>query len=228
MPHNKLHNTLLKRNLPAQTIQSIEETVRENKAHQRAAVLSRARQREQWQPMLHDLRAERQTLRVSIRYNKAQVLNGSTAKAQALQAYDIVLAKLQEKLTAIKKSKQTPGQAAKARNIPNGGTHWVDWVPAHIQERVILLFDAIPRVPHSKTFVPFKRSAKLATAQVTRLRARTLVELATAQRMLAAAPQSEKYIQRVSKIRHALDQIDRLKPQDPVPRTWHGLKTEQI
>ena len=108
--------------------------------------------------------------------------------------------------------------------LPNEGKHWTDWVPEKIKRRVLDLFDQIERKPKAKIKIPFQRliPADLHAKQVTRLKNRTLKELAIAEQANELDPTEESRA-KVRQMRYALDLMDALDEDEPVPATWHGL-----
>jgi hypothetical protein len=56
-----------------------------------------------------------------------------------------------------------------------------------------------------------------------RLIRRTEKELVRCKQDVLLNPSNEKMPERVQRIEQALDKIDKLDPNEPVPTTWHGL-----
>ena len=112
----------------------------------------------------------------------------------------------------------------RTRTYPNEGKHWTDWIPQKIKDRVITLFQEIERKPKAKIKIPFERliPATLHAKQLTRLKTRTLKELAIAEQTLTLDPHPDNE-SKVSQIKYALDLMDVLDGDEPVPATWHGL-----
>ena len=123
-----------------------------------------------------------------------------------------------------KQDRKTPTMVASDKDLPNDGTHWTDWIPQKIKDRVITLFQEIERKPKAKIKIPFERLVppSLHAKQVTRLKNRTLKELAIAEQTQTLDPHPENE-SKVSQIRYALDLMDVLDDNEPVPATWHGL-----
>jgi len=147
------------------------------------------------------------------------------ARREALEAYLTVLNALKAKMTNhCKQDRKTPTMIASEKDLPNDGTHWTDWIPQKIKGRVLDLFEQIERKPKAKIKIPFQRliPADLHAKQVTRLKNRTLKDLAMAQQTLDLDPHEDNE-SKVRQIKYALDLMDVLDDSEPVPATWHGL-----
>jgi len=56
-----------------------------------------------------------------------------------------------------------------------------------------------------------------------RLIRRTEKELRQAKQDVLLNPENDAVLERVQRIEDALERIDKLEPNEPVPTTWHGL-----
>ena len=119
----------------------------------------------------------------------------------------------------------TPVEYAKEKNLPNHGEHWTDFVPSHIKQRVLELFNAVPHTPKARRKIPFERviSSELHTMRKERLRKRTEKDLRRARQDALINPDSEEVKATIEKINEALEHIDKLEPHEPVPTTWQRL-----
>jgi hypothetical protein len=189
---------------------------------------------------------------------KLTLLYPTPERTAALEAYAGVLERLIGKLTLnvdkLKVSDDdmaddllTPSrQASRATRAfpngkPNGGTHWVDYVPPDMVQEITALFDAIPRTKGVKRKHPFLVVLDKATSAKRKeaLIERTTKELTHIERHLAvrlADPRLKdtsvfthqeidaKRLQ-VSQMQSALHIISLLPPNAFIPPTWHGVMT---
>ena len=209
MGERDLHNALSKRHDSPELVELIKTQVREMRKNLKASRAHKRQLDHTWSEFLAPLAHERKVVRSMLGYKSAK---SGDARTLALQAYIQVLDTLRSRLELLKREKsQTPMQLYPER------THWCDHVPAHIRERVITLFDAIPPVVRAKRKRPFERTvpAILHNKQRDRLYRRTLKDLGRAQ--------SEGNEPLATQISQALDTIKRLPQGEPVPTTWHGL-----
>jgi hypothetical protein len=147
------------------------------------------------------------------------------ARRDALEAYLTVLNSLKARMVNhCKQDRKTPTMIASEKDLPNDGTHWTDWIPQKIKSRVLDLFEQIERKPKAKIKIPFQRliPADLHAKQVTRLKNRTLKDLAIAEQAQELDPHEDNEA-KVRQIKYALDLMDALDENEPVPATWHGL-----
>ena len=171
---------------------------------------------------MQPLEAERDNVQGMLRYKRGE---NDEARREALEAYLTVLNALKAKMiNHCKQDRKTPTMVASDKDLPNEGKHWTDWVPAKIKGRVLDLFDQIERKPKAKMKIPFERliPATLHAKQITRLKNRTLKELAIAEQAHELDPTEESQA-KVRQMRYALDLMDALDDDEPVPATWHGL-----
>jgi len=209
MGERDLHNALSRRHDSPETIERIKAQVREMRKNLKVKRAHKRQLDHTWGEFLAPLIHERKVVRSMLGYKSAK---SGDARTLALQAYIQVLDTLRGRLELLKREKsETPMQLYPER------THWCDHVPAHIRERVVTLFDAIPPVVRAKRKRPFERTVPviLHGKQKDRLLRRTLKDLGRAQ--------SEGDKDRVAKISQALDIIKHLSQGEPVPTTWHGL-----
>ena len=221
---NELHNHLMKRDMPPEHRENIKAVVLRQKAAQRSDQAQRVKVAAEWQPLREGLRAERESLRSMRNYKSGQ---RDPEMITALDAYGMVLDRLKQEFEEHLRNRTTPAVISKQRNLPNGGIHWSDWVKDRHKERVSALFAEIPPKPRAKAKTPFARttSAKSNEGLLARLHTRTLKEHGIAEQDNQINP-SERSKARLDKLTEALKRINKLKPTDPVPRTWSGLFTE--
>jgi hypothetical protein len=87
------------------------------------------------------------------------------------------------------------------------------------------MFDAVPHTPKARRKIPFERivGIELHNLLKDRLIRRTEKELIKCKQDVLLNPNNEKLPERVQRIEQALDKIEKLEPNEPVPTTWHGL-----
>lgn len=211
MSANELDRTLAAKGLSPLQAQEIYDIVVEQKAHQRKTRAHKQQMDVQWGEFMAPLIHEHKTIRSIMRYK------GSQERADALEAYELVLDKLKSRLYLMRREKnKTPLQLHPER------THWSDYVPAHIRDEVHRLFDAIPYKAKAKVKIPFARTvpAILHNKQRERLLRSTHKALDRAQ--------SEGNAHAVSRIKEALRIIRDMGMNEPVPATWHGLFKSEV
>ena len=184
-----------------------------------------------WNEHILPLQAEKKRIVASLAY-PTHNRNNSDPRRMALKAYltviDTLLGKMRREATCVPfedRPTMTPIEYAKAKNVPNNGEHWSDFVPQHIKDRVCQLFDAVPHTPKARRKIPFERivGAELHTLLKDRLIRRTEKELIKCKQDVLLNPSDEKLPERIQKIETALAAIEKLDPNEPVPTTWHGL-----
>jgi hypothetical protein len=217
---NELHNhceRLLKKGVNPMLVADIKRTVLENKAHRKSHRAHLKQVHNQWRVIMSPLMHEKKAVR-SLSYYKNS--KSPEQRSAALEAYAVVLDTLEHKLKAIESSGTTPMQHDKTK------THWTDYVPQHIKDRVCALFDAIPHYPRQKVKHPFPRTMpeEQHTKLKTRLILRTEKDLRRAKQDAMLNPDNEQVQELVKRITKALEHIDKLESNEPVPTTWHGLK----
>jgi len=229
---NQLHNHVMKLSVPQDHKENIKAIVLRQKEMQRSMQAQRTKVRAEWKPLLDGLRAERESLRSMRNYAQKEsvgdTMSPTPEKLVAIEGYIMVLEKLREEFTEHIRNHQTPAVLARARKLPNGGIHWTDWVKDRHKERVHALFGAIPKQPRAKVKEPFLRTTTTESNDRlrTRLKNRTIKEHTIAEQNHQLNP-TERSKERVGKLAEALTRIDKLNPTDPVPRTWHGLFTDE-
>ena len=184
-----------------------------------------------WHVHLEPLKLERKRVVASLAYPNHN-RNNASPRRMALKAY---LKVMDELLTRMKREASgrpfpdrptmTPVEYAKEKNLPNHGEHWTDFVPSHIKQRVLELFNAVPHTPKARRKIPFERviSSELHTMRKERLRKRTEKDLRRARQDALINPDSEEVKATIEKINEALEHIDKLEPHEPVPTTWQRL-----
>ena len=218
---NQLHARLVARKTPPYQAESIKKIVAEQQAMLKSENARTKQLTRLWREFMQPLEAERDNVQGMLRYKGSE----NDERREALEAYLTVLNALKAKmLNHCKQDRKTPTMIASDKNLPNEGKHWTDWIPQKIKDRVITLFQEIERKPKAKIKIPFERliPATLHAKQLTRLKARTLKELAIAQQTLDLDPHPDNE-SKVSQIKYALDLMDVLDEDEPVPATWHGL-----
>lgn len=224
---NQLHARLVARKTPPFQAEHIKKIVAEQQA-QRKSENARSKQlRRLWDEFMQPLNTERENVMGMLRYKRAE---NDEARREALEAYLTVLNALKAKMiNHCKQDRKTPTMIASDKNLPNEGKHWTDWIPEKIKRRVLDLFDNIERKPKAKIKIPFQRliPAELHAKQIARLKARTLKELAIAEQALEIDPDEDKEA-KVRQMKYALDLMDALDEDEPVPATWHGLNKGEM
>jgi hypothetical protein len=218
---NQLHTRLLERKTPPFQAEHIKRIVAEQQAMLKSENARTIQLKRIWREFMQPLEAERDNVQGMLRYKGSE----NDERREALEAYLTVLNALKAKMiNHCKQDRMTPTMVASDKNLPNEGKHWTDWIPAKIKSRVLDLFDQIERKPKAKIKIPFERviPPTLHAKQLARLKQRTLKELAIAEQALEIDPDEDKQ-SRVSQIKYALDLMDVLDEDEPVPATWHGL-----
>jgi hypothetical protein len=240
----QLHNhcqRLLKKRVNPLLVDSLKRTVLENKAHSKATRAHSKQLRENWRVIMSPLMAEKKAVRSLLLYKNSK---SHEQRKEALEGYMVVLETVErrirdimqdevERLVKRRKTQSDPQPKKEWVKRPltpmqydNTKTHWVDYVPQHIKDRVCALFDAIPHYPKQKVKHPFPRvmPAEQHIKLKNRLIQRTEKDLRRAKQDALMNPDNENMKALVDKITRALEYIDRLEPNEPVPSTWHGLE----
>jgi len=218
---NQLHARLVARKTPPYQAESIKKIVAEQQAMLKSENARTKQLTRLWREFMSPLEAERDNVQGMLRYKGSE----NDERREALEAYLTVLNSLKARMVNhCKQDRKTPTMIASDKNLPNDGTHWTDWIPAKIKGRVLDLFEQIERKPKAKIKIPFERLVppSLHAKQLTRLRNRTLKDLAMAQQTLDLDPHEDNE-SKVRQIKYALDLMDVLDEDEPVPATWHGL-----
>lgn len=219
---NQLHARLVARKTPPFQADYIKRIVAEQQAKLKSENARSKQLRRLWDEFMQPLNTERENVMGMLRYKRGE---NDEARREALEAYLTVLNALKAKMiNHCKQDRKTPTMVAADKDLPNEGKHWTDWIPQKIKARVLDLFDNIERKPKAKMKIPFERliPATLHAKQVTRLKNRTLKELAIAEQANELDPTPESQA-KVRQMRYALDLMDALDDDEPVPATWHGL-----
>jgi hypothetical protein len=218
---NQLHNRLIERKTPPMQAEHIKKIVAEQQAMLKSENARTIQLTRLWREFTEPLNTERDNVQGMLRYKGSE--NGE--RREALEAYLTVLNALKAKMiNHCKQDRKTPTMVASDKDLPNDGTHWTDWIPQKIKARVLDLFEQIERKPKAKIKIPFQRlvPADLHKKQITRLKNRTLKELAIAEQAQELDPHEDKQ-SRVNQIKYSLELMDVLDEDEPVPATWHGL-----
>ncbi len=218
---NQLHARLVARKTPPYQAESIKKIVAEQQALLKSENARTIQLKRIWREFMSPLEAERDNVQGMLRYKGSE----NDERREALEAYLTVLNSLKARMVNhCKQDRKTPTMVASDKDLPNDGTHWTDWIPAKIKGRVLDLFEQIERKPKAKIKIPFERlvPAPLHAKQLTRLRNRTLKDLAMAEQAQELDPHEDNE-SKVRQIKYALDLMDVLDEDEPVPATWHGL-----
>ncbi len=218
---NQLHARLVARKTPPMQAEFIKKTVAEQQALLKSENARTIQLKRIWREFMSPLEAERDNVQGMLRYKGSE----NDERREALEAYLTVLNSLKARMVNhCKQDRKTPTMVASDKDLPNDGTHWTDWIPAKIKGRVLDLFEQIERKPKAKIKIPFERlvPAPLHAKQLTRLRNRTLKDLAMAEQAQELDPHEDNE-SKVRQIKYALDLMDVLDDSEPVPATWHGL-----
>lgn len=219
MPLKDIKNLLIKRGIPASVRKDIIDKARELKAEARSIRSSALIRRQSVGELLTPLRYEARLVRRMMQYE------GSPERAVALTGYLQVLDKLEERLNGYwATDEQSLSDYIREKSVPNNGTHWTDFVPTHIKQRVNSLFSQIPPKAKARVKIPFERKVPMSAhyAAKDRLKRRTIKELNKVLAVHNAMPTSRTE-DIVTDMRHALALLDKLNEHEPVPTTWKGL-----
>lgn len=244
-----LRARLAARRLPQSVVDEITKTVERQRDEQRALRAKKKAQQALWRELLDPAKREFKTMNTMLRNARFQLRLAdeeekdiSLARIEALQAYMLVI---NDFLTAAEQWSQdiavTPARKAKRAmkafpgGIPNGGSHWTDWIPESKKRPVIALFDAIPHKPKAKRKVPFERRIPKVFRTVEgeklslfeefrhRLRVRTEQALVKAKQAAAYPPFDGTEKRKVELLNEALRRIDEAKDGEMLPTTWRGF-----
>ena len=213
---------LLNKGTPRLVVNEMRDTVLAQKEKLRRHRIHLTQQETLWGEVIKPLQAERRNVRASLKYNAD---DDTDPRVEAFRAYELVLAELYNRLTQLKnRGDFTPSTYAAEKNLPNRGLHWSDFVPVRIKSRIADLFMSIPHKAKAKVKVPFERlvTADIHDKRKRRLVNRTTKELLHANQDHALCPTQDTQA-KVDKLKQALDAIERLEHNEPVPTTWHGL-----
>jgi len=216
-----MHLTKQKRQLHPAEITKIKNDVAAMKEAMRVDRITRANRRTEWAKVLVPLRYELNNAKVGRNYN------GDTCPHR-IEAFDAYIA-VMEKLIAMLKHpakvlEKTPIQMATAKNLPNNGEHWTDWIPQRIKTPISEAFEAIPHKPKAKRKVPFLRTVTpdLHTKAKARLLSKTIKEMQTLETRILMQPTEERQDQ-LKKMQAALKIIENIEDNGFVPASWRGI-----
>ena len=216
---------LLNKGTPRLMVNSMRDIVLTQKEKLRRQRIHETQQNILWGDVLKPLQAERRNARASLKYERGNEFPDVNPRREAFEAYALVLAELYNRVTQLKNDGDfTPSTYAKAKNLPNHGVHWADFIPTRIKLRINTLFDAVPYTPKAKRKIPFERLVQedIHIKRKQRLVNRTAKELLRANQDHALSP-TQDTLAKVHKLKRAMAEIERLNPNEPVPATWHGL-----
>jgi hypothetical protein len=223
---NELHMHLAKqkRQLHPAEITKIKNDVAAMKEAMRVDRITRANRRTEWAKVLAPLRYELNNAKVGRNYN------GDTCPHR-IEAFDAYIA-VMEKLIAMLKHpakvlEKTPIQMAMAKNLPNNGEHWTDWIPQRIKTPISEAFEAIPHKAKAKRKVPFLRTVTpdLHTKAKARLLSKTTKEMQTLETRILMQPTEERQDQ-LKQMKAALKIIEDMEDGVFIPASWRGIVTE--
>ena len=223
---NELHMHLLKqkRQLHPAEITKIKDDVAAMKEAMRVDRITRANRRTEWAKVLVPLRYELNNAKVGRNYN------GDTCPHR-IEAFDAYIA-VMEKLIAMLKHpakvlEKTPIQMAMAKNLPNNGEHWTDWIPQRIKTPISEAFEAIPHKAKAKRKVPFLRTVTpdLHAKAKERLLSKTTKEMQTLETRILMQPTEERQDQ-LKQMKQALKIIEDMEDGVFIPASWRGIVTE--
>ena len=218
---NQLHMKLTKRKLHPAEINKIKDTVAQMKENIRVDKITRANRRTEWTKVLAPLRYELNSAKVGRNYN------GDTCphRIEAFDAYIAVMEKLNAMLARpAKLLEKTPIQIATAKNLPNNGEHWTDWVPHRIKTPIHDAFMAIPHKPKAKRKIPFLRTVtpNLHAKAKARLLSKTTKEIQTLETRILMQPTEER-VDQLKRMKQALKIIENIEDNEFIPASWRGI-----
>lgn len=218
---NQLHMKLTKRKLHPSEINKIKDTVAQMKENIRVDKITRANRRTEWTKVLAPLRYELNSAKVGRNYNGDKC-------PQRIEAFDAYIA-VMEKVNAMlarpaKLLEKTPIQIAVAKNLPNNGEHWTDWIPHRIKQPIHDAFMAIPHKPKAKRKIPFLRTVtpNLHTKAKARLLSKTTKEIQTLETRILMQPTDER-IEQMRKMKAAIKIIENIEDNEFIPASWRGI-----
>lgn len=218
---NQLHMKLTKRKLHPSEINKIKDTVAQMKENIRVDKITRANRRTEWTKVLAPLRYELNSAKVGRNYNGDKC-------PQRIEAFDAYIA-VMEKVNAMlarpaKLLEKTPIQIATAKNLPNNGEHWTDWIPHRIKQPIHDAFMAIPHKPKAKRKIPFLRTVtpNLHAKAKARLLSKTNKEIQTLETRILMQPTDER-IEQMRKMKAALKIIENIEDNEFIPASWRGI-----
>jgi hypothetical protein len=169
-----------------------------------------------WNEHINPLQTEKKRVVASLAY-PTHNRNNSDPRQLALKAYlkviDALLGRMRREATCVPfddRPTMTPLEYVKAKNVPNSGEHWTDYVPTHIKQRVVAMFDLIPYTPKARRKIPFERmvGVELHELKKDRLIRRTEKELVKCKQAALLDPRNEHLPKRIKQLEDALDKIE--------------------
>lgn len=243
MSESKLNRHLIKRKYPDELRHKVVELVQKQKQHALSQRRKRGAYTPLWEHLMKPLAAEITNTHAMLRY-KSRDDERNDKRTEALTAYLTVLTTLHNRFKDLRKAnEQSPIRMAREKNppLPNGGEHWTDWIPDHIRQRILSLFDAIPKIAYAKTKQPFARvmpidvHAKIKPRIMRRLES-DLAVLETDLKLMELHPPTGNTLDdeeqnrtlaaqraRVDRAKRAREILETMPTHAALPITWHGL-----
>jgi hypothetical protein len=260
MSHNDAHNYLMSLDLPVDLRVSLAEKVSayrklKGKANKQAK-LTQVYHAELWHRLIAPLKYELSNAKVG---RELKDFSDAPERHKAFSEYITLMEKLLaglQKLQIDEGSKasvsvfergnadpkarteyaKTPAEIAQARELPNKGAHWTNWINERTKNRIRELFDGIPYTGKKRP-VPFayRIPPAMFKRDLAALQKRTIKEYDIAKQELemlrkamdVATP--EQYEQEVKlddtlrRMQFVLKHITYHMKNEPLPPTWHGL-----
>jgi hypothetical protein len=219
-----MHLTKQKRQLHPAEITKIKNEVAAMKEAMRVDRITRANRRTEWTKVLAPLRYELNNAKVGRNYNGDKC-------PHRIEAFDAYIAVLEKLIAMLKRPasllEKTPIQIATAKNLPNNGEHWTDWIPLRIKTPISEAFEAIPHKAKAKRKVPFLRTVTpdLHTKAKERLLSKTTKEMQTLETRILMQPTEERQDQ-LKQMKAALKIIEDMEDGVFIPASWRGIVTE--
>lgn len=233
----KLRRMLADRRLPDGAADAVVAEVAAAKKERRNIAQKGGQHARLWKDLIAPAKAE---WRIISRMRTMGVKSASPERAEALEAYELLLHTLIGKLKVqAANTPEMPRIIALEKNLPNKGEHWVDWVPPQKIRLIKSYFAAITHTVGVKQKRPFERRIPQTQHDILkkRLIERTTQELGHIERRIAvelADPRLKptnvfkhqeigKMRLQVSQMQAAIHRASLLNPNDFVPVTWHGV-----
>ena len=216
-----MHLTKQKRQLHPAEITKIKNEVAAMKEAMRVDRITRANRRTEWTKVLAPLRYELNNAKVGRNYNGDEC-------PHRIEAFDAYIAVLEKLIAMLKRPasllEKTPIQIATAKNLPNNGEHWTDWIPERIKQPIHDAFMEIPHKPKAKRKIPFLRTVTpdLHAKAKARLLSKTTKEMQTLETRILMQPTEERQDQ-LKQMKQALKIIENIEDNDFVPASWRGI-----
>ena len=216
-----MHLTKQKRQLHPAEITKIKNEVAAMKEAMRVDRITRANRRTEWTKVLAPLRYELNNAKVGRNYNGDKC-------PHRIEAFDAYIAVLEKLIAMLKRPasllEKTPIQIATAKNLPNNGEHWTDWIPERIKQPIHDAFMEIPHKPKAKRKIPFLRTVTpdLHAKAKARLLSKTTKEMQTLETRILMQPTEERQDQ-LKKMKQALKIIEDMDDGVFIPASWRGI-----